>query len=427
MSRKGRIRGFTLIEMMIVVALIATLMTIVLRLSTVSQDESKRNTTVVRLASLENCLSGYYAAYGSYPPVQLHNSRDINQEADPYGVHSSGKKSSLDLWGWDVQKFRRDIAAYGYSTQQDERDAWSQVETACKAQPLSLETPDPDTEGLDDAFDSLIEVVRKHMNSGEYKNYPKNPKDRSYQIWKNGFTTIYANLGSVDNEINWRDAQICKFGLMSYLLPRYQAMMGWRDVMFDGEGNSVFDQWNSNNGAVPHDPFTGDERTWKEINEKVREANRSTGSARRRALAYLESIPSEAATSRWLPNLEKACKSDMSDLSYFGIPINAIGSGDMFNVSSDKGSSPPNIRCYSPEGGESGRNLYHLNQITVCDGWGTEFFYYSAAPYQSYQIWSAGKNQRTFPVWIPRQQLESDSARKCVAVWTEDDIRGMSN
>lgn len=33
---------------------------------------------------LENCLSGYYAAYGSYPPVKLHGSRDYTLEVDEF-------------------------------------------------------------------------------------------------------------------------------------------------------------------------------------------------------------------------------------------------------------------------------------------------------------------------------------------------------
>jgi len=62
----------------------------------------------------------------------------------------------------------------------------------------------------------------------------------------------------------------------------------------------------------------------------------------------------------------------------------------------------------------------------VWDGWDNDFFYYSPAPYQSYILWSAGKNGRTFPPWIVREDLNS-SVNQCIGAWTEDDILSMSH
>ena len=62
-------RGFTLIELMVVMAVLVTLMAIMFRISGIGADADNRTRTIVRLQRLENCLSGYYAAFGSYPPV----------------------------------------------------------------------------------------------------------------------------------------------------------------------------------------------------------------------------------------------------------------------------------------------------------------------------------------------------------------------
>ena len=52
-------QGFTLIEMLIVVTVLVTLMTIAFRLSNIGSDAEARSKTITRLQKLENCLSGY--------------------------------------------------------------------------------------------------------------------------------------------------------------------------------------------------------------------------------------------------------------------------------------------------------------------------------------------------------------------------------
>ena len=63
--------GFTLIELLVVTVVVVSLMAVMFRLSGIAGNASQRETTVHRLQCLENCLSGYYAAFGSYPPVPL--------------------------------------------------------------------------------------------------------------------------------------------------------------------------------------------------------------------------------------------------------------------------------------------------------------------------------------------------------------------
>ena len=82
------------------------------------------------------------------------------------------------------------------------------------------------------------------------------------------------------------------------------------------------------------------------------------------------------------------------------------------------------MEIYRP-GGESG-GQYMLDYVTVHDGWGNDFYYYSPAPYQRYTLWSAGANRRTFPVWTSREKLPSQ-ANELIAKWVKDDIMAMSN
>ena len=82
-----RRKAFTLIELLIVTVVIVTLMGVIFRLANIGGDSRYRAITIRRMQCLENALSGYYAAYGSYPPVPLQGrSRSIYQEADAFGV-----------------------------------------------------------------------------------------------------------------------------------------------------------------------------------------------------------------------------------------------------------------------------------------------------------------------------------------------------
>ena len=87
--------GFTLIELLIVTVVIVTLMGIVFRLAGVGGDSRAKSKTQARLQRLENAISGYYAAYGSYPPVPLEGrSRDINVRVRERGKQRSGEKTA---------------------------------------------------------------------------------------------------------------------------------------------------------------------------------------------------------------------------------------------------------------------------------------------------------------------------------------------
>ena len=114
-------KGFTLIELLIVVVVIATLAGLVFRLAGVGGDQARRNSTITRMQKLEFALSGYFSAFGSYPPVPLHGSRDIFCGVNDHGIQMSS----------------------GGSSENNERSKlnWPQVRAACLSQPVACEFP----------------------------------------------------------------------------------------------------------------------------------------------------------------------------------------------------------------------------------------------------------------------------------------------
>ena len=209
---------------------------------------------------------------------------------------------------------------------------------------------------------------------------------------------------------------------MSYLLPRYFIMMGGSSKYFEEGG---YAQWSKNN-QKPCDPFTGDDIQWTSVYNWVQEYD--NGNGRSENVTKLLMMPSQSICARWLPNLEGICLCD-SDISLFGVHIKSSHWRDkgIFDSMAIQDLAP-SVRgaCYTPDGNDSYRDQYVLDSVTVQDGWGHEFYYYSRSPYQSYTLWSAGPDGRTFPSWIARDRL-SGQELDMAAKWTKDDITHMSN
>ena len=110
-------KAFTLVELLIVIVVMATLMTIVFRLSSVGESSEARSKTVTRMQCLENCLSGYLAAFGSYPPVSMHGSRNIYYKVNGYGIQQVSQDPD------------------------ESQIVWSRVEAACRSQPVGMNYP----------------------------------------------------------------------------------------------------------------------------------------------------------------------------------------------------------------------------------------------------------------------------------------------
>lgn len=367
-------KAFTLVELLVVMTVIAALMAIMFRITGIGDDMRRRNLTVQRLQSLENCLSGYFAAYGSYPPVALYATHNVYQRADEYGEQEDYEDSELKPVN---------------------------VLAVCKAQPVACRFPFANDEDTVRQIEKVSEVMRNRANSSDSKF--KEYKERQ-QVLSQGFTGISSvnQVNGWSTEYEWKEVKVFKFGLLSYLLPRYLTMT----VGVDKNSLENCRQWTASNELASH-PNTGRSfGSWKDELDDVRLVRR---------------IPSQAVCARWMPNLEKKvnCTPRQSEpggaYTLFGVNVRDPDGVDALSADN------PNIEIYE------GTPNYVLDSMTVTDGWGVDFFYYSPAPYQSYRLWSAGPNGKTFPPWIPLSSLKDSTDRKTAGNWMADDIMHQSN
>ena len=365
-------RGFTLIELLIVTVVIVTLMGLVFRLAGSGSDSRARAETISRLQKLSNALSGYYAAFGSYPPVPLQGrSRDIYTEVDGSGSMGYGIQRKADRRNESFNK--------------------NQIEAACRAQPVAAICPYLKGGGEDIAIQTMAKVL---FNP---------PRD---------YKAIQDYSGFNMNSSEWSENEAFMFGLMSFLLPRYQFMLDGLENMYK---NSEDGPWESNNRR----PFMMNGKrllSWEEAQEAFG-AGKYTGndvSSKADVKAMLENLPSQMVCARWMPNLAGIVVTTpvASHTVFFGVDTN--DSHDYGNTSAKW--------CIIGEDGADGRPIYVQMKKTVLDGWGEEFYYYSPPPYQSYHLWSSGPNKRTFPPWIDKSTLSTDKIKSANS-WIADDIK----
>lgn len=384
-------KAFTLVELLIVVVVLITLMSIVFRLAGIGADTEARTKTITRMQKIENCLSGYYAAFGCYPQVRLHASRNIYQNADV-------NLNQLD------DEWNDELSGH-----------WNSVEAACRAQPFGAAYPFP--AGLESQIADIANIMRTRANSSDkqYEAYQKR-KD----VLDAGFDGLSENIGRFGGretkEDSFQEIRIFKFGVMSFLLPRYLFMMQGADTLYR---DNVL-QWTHNN-TRPFNPATGKQfPTWGNFISTSRLQDES-GDIK---MGYLMAIPSQAATKRWMPNFE-GIVSASEDTRFFGVKIRDPEGGS--SLSADN----PNIPIYTPNKGSAsgggGGNQYILDGMTIYDGWGQEFYYYSPEPHQAYQLWSAGKNRKTFPPWMSLSALKNATDAKTAGEWMADDVVHLSN
>lgn len=392
-------KGFTLVELLVVVVVIITLMGVAFRVGSAGSTATKISKTVERLQKVENCLSGYFAAYGSYPPVPLHGSRDYTLKANHYGIQ---KIDNDEHWTGKL----------------DDGDNWKKsIEAACRSQPVSFEFPYPP--GARSTIRKISDALRKKAMSSDSRN----KKYRDNPALLVGFEALTDNsmISGKGSKPEWKDTQVCKLGLMSYLLPRVL-------VLFDAKiganfDNSYFDiledqrQWSSNN-ELPVDfdtgqPFGSWEDVYKEMTEKKK-------------FWKIALQPSQMVCARWLPNLAGIVAGAATEPLY-GVKLHDEKTGT-FGLSPDN----PNPVLYSAgtqQGGDTLTQQYILRKMTIRDEWGNDLYYYSLPPHQSYVLWSSGPDGRTFPPWIPDEELATmdEADRKTALKWMSDDIVHMKN
>jgi len=397
LARSSR-SAFTLIELLIVVVVIVTLLGIVVRLAGMGGDSERRSRTISRLQKLENCVSGYYAAFGCYPPVPLHGVRDIYRKVDS-------------------------TTGVQYKDENERNDGtlnWARVRAACRSQPVAVEFP------------YNYKAVR---NNATFRN----GLNGSMKVNSIDGIGVVGGASRLREKSDWLDIQIFKFGLMSFLLPRYSFMMdGGFAELYDKQWlahNRLSDIYELSSGVAKYSGNKWCKKLMQDL--ECGENWRQTKSSNNANLSEVQMNPSQMVCARWMQNLER-CVWGASGYTFYGVDVDshevadynsgrATSAGD---VDSENGGSVADLAAVhsSAEAGSSGQN-YLLDGMTVVDGWYHDFYYYSPPPYQSYRIWSAGPNGKTFPPWIDMEKFaKSKSSQAALAQsWTKDDIVHMSN
>ena len=382
-------QGFTLIELLIVTVVIATLMGIVFRLAGTGGETRRRAVTIDRLQRIENALSGYYAAYGSYPPVPLQGrSRSIYKKVDGNYLQEKGSSETGEkLSGGDPGSVWNKMK--------------EQVLAACKSQPVAAYFPFNIDNNETREMVQLVSKLRSQRSGGDTRSF-----------------NVIQNVGGfdLDNE-DWRECSLFQFGLMSFLMPRYLFMLEGDSKMYDNVSKKTrrrCGQWAANN-QLPCRMDDGQQfDSWKDVQKAIRagEFYRSGGGGELGSM--ISNLTSQSVCARWMPNFE-------------GI---VTGGRAFYGINTEDTDRPymqsEILEIHSPRGYNKSGTAYVLDGMTIHDGWGNEFYYYSEPPYQSYRLWSAGPDGRTFPPWYDRSQLDS-GAQNVVQVWTKDDISSLNN
>jgi len=340
--------------MMVVVAIIAILAGVSFRLMSAAAGARKKAETIAKLERLQNALSGYYAVYGTYPPVPEYASRAIEGNRE----------------GW-----RQDAFA----------DAKAQLNYAARTQPVTTFFPYPEA-----MTDHIRDYLREHQ------------KDFITQEAHQVYGSLQSNLGKEEWPVN----RLFCFGLMSFLLPRVEII-----------GVQV---GNSRNG-----PRTGfyDSILWRRGNRLTMDSSitSATSQGTEELLKQLakQRVDENEKCARWMPNLAGIVAISHPHSDNLSRPLGV-------NISSGK-------EAIGICKVDSGSQRIALQQATVRDGWGNDFFYYSAPPYQSYRLWSAGPDGVTVPPWISPKTYNTLLSKllpadgRAVTVerllkWVEDDI-----
>lgn len=377
-------RAFTIIELMIVVAIITVLLTITFRLVGSGEDQKARAETIMKMQRIENALSGYFAAFGSYPPVALHASRNVYTSVDQYG--------------------------HQIEDQEESSLKWENVRAACEAQPFAARFPFSSSGGQasggnrsrgawDEATVRAAAMKAADLvRAGPWAAYPQ--LGQGFEI----FNKPSESRGRWGKEKNWQNLRLFQFGVMSFLLPRYLFMTEG----VDADDLSECAQWNANNKFAAH-PNTG--------------ANFTSWDNQLKDKRLVVRIPTQAVCARWMANFEGIveCNPKGGSVNMFGIRLNKIGGGPALAPSTD---IP--VETFMRHIDLETHQV--LDVMTVLDGWSSDFYYYSPPPYQSYRLWSGGEQGgKTFPPWVPFETLKSDADRKQAAEWMANDIMFLSN
>ena len=372
-------KGFTLVELLITVMVMVVLMSVSFRLIHGGDEAVARSRTQERLQRLQNCLTGYRAAFGHYPAVPLHGVRDIYLEANDYGIQTDRRTTKV---------------------------VWRNVRAAILSQPVTTEFP----------FDTENKEVKADIAQASAADvaWSKAAKTRggdatAVAAYASGYKPFSASLVATQkNRTSWRDVQVFRFGLLSYLLPRAEFMLFGEKLVYE-----KYAQWPEQNDlAEYYDPETGKplKSAWPELTA----AMRTKGSDRKAILASR----SQAACAHWVANLKGIVRGGGT---YFGVDTS---DGKSFREREDglRNAEVADLLIHASGKPDAPKTVYVLDGLTVLDGWENEFYYYSPAPHRTCRVWSAGSDCKTLPPWIDPALAAADPELKKALAWTRDDL-----
>ena len=346
--RSGNSKGFTLVELMVVISVIAILSGVTFRLMSAAALQRQRADTIAKLERLQNALSGFYAVHGSYPPVEFYRETDLNST----GMNASGENLSS-------------------------KTAAQRANYVAGAQVFGFAYPFP--KGMSSYIQDTI---------------------RGNESWTAlGVLDPHAALGALNlSASKWEDNRTFCFGLMSYLLPRVE-LIGYMGM--DG-GNA--------NVGIDNQFFNSE--LWRRGNSGTSGSSVTTtmGQGNLEKLLSKQRALENETCAKWLPNLGGivSIASGLDGAIVLGERIDDGWWGEWLLV-------------------KSGNVYTVLSNATVKDGWGREFYYYSAPPHQSYRLWSAGPNGNTFPAWLPPSEYDNSGLGvngDVIRRWVVDDVIG---
>ena len=331
--------AFTLIELMVVVVVIGILLAGVFKLMGTVGAHNKQAQTRARMERIQNAISGFYSAYGTFPPVTAHNS------PDPFDPELQAEDASN--------------TQIGGSTLTAEA-----ANQAARSQPVSFEYPhNKDLDEFVNIFFQEQQVV--------------------------AINEAYGQIAGTIPDYLWQDIKMFKFGLLSFLLPRVEV------IGFPEDGSWSDEQPDMNFYRS---------KQWK-INNPVSVVGATDQQALIRTLRAQRKLEN-TATAKWMPNFEKII----------------YGGHKIFGVDTQEPHTE-GVHFRGPYVRKSGGTKVVLQVMSIRDGWGNDFYYYSPPPYQSYRLWSSGPDGKTFPPWISLESLSSSDRAKA-AKWIEDDVVG---
>lgn len=175
--------GFTLVEILVVVAVIGLLIGGIFKLMGLAGNMSKKAATVAKMQRIQNALAGYYAAYGTYPPVKTYGS------SNPY-LEETQKGGSIDY---------KQVSGLSAGN----------ANAAAAAQPVEFLYPNAVV---------LDEYVVQY-----------------YKAKGMSVASVSKVLGDAEGEVSWNTYRLFKFGLLSYLVPRIDFVGA--NYLYDGSGS----------------------------------------------------------------------------------------------------------------------------------------------------------------------------------------------